>query len=63
VIEGSVFANDHDDMLDGRSGGSVLGKLLSGFLSGDRDRRSQVDKQSKQARGNREVLSGLRQKT
>ena len=35
--------------------------MLVGFLSGGCDRRSQVDKQSKQARANHEVLPGLRQ--
>jgi hypothetical protein len=33
------------------------------FLSGGWGRRSQVDKQSEQACANREMLSGLRQKT
>jgi hypothetical protein len=37
--------------------------MLGDFLSGGCDRRSQVDKQSKQARANRKVLPGLRQQT
>src|ERR1700730_2686130 len=55
VIEGSIFSDDHDDMLDGRGCTGMLG----GFLSRGRDRRSQVDKQSKQARANHKVLPGL----
>jgi hypothetical protein len=46
VIEGSIFSDDHDDMLDGRGCTGMLGE----FLSGGCDRRSPVDKQSKQAR-------------
>jgi len=43
VIEGSIFSDDHDDMLDGRSCTGMVGE----FLSGGCDRRSQVDKRSK----------------
>src|ERR1700732_1285780 len=57
MVEGSVFSDDHDDMLNGRG----CTGMLWGFLSGGCDRRSQVDKQSKQARANHKVLPGLRQ--
>ena len=56
VVKAAVFPDDHDHMLNRSSGGGM-------FLSGDRGRRSQVDEQSKQTGSNREVLSGLRQKT
>jgi hypothetical protein len=61
MVEAAVLSDDHDYMLNWSSGGGMHFSGLSG-LSGDRCRRSQVDKQREQACANRNVLSGLCQK-
>ena len=59
VVEGAVFADDHDDVFDGSGG---LG-FASGFLSGGRKRRSEVGDDREKTDANSKVLPGLGQET
>ena len=57
VIKGAVLSDNHDYMLDGGSGASVLLVIVSGCGK----RRAEIRDKREEAGGNGKVLPGFRQ--